>query len=75
MSMPTAIPQSELVSKWLSLFSLGLMNVTGQPKGNRNLSSRLGAVPVISSRLLAELSIWSLLLWRQLPVSIQDSTA
>ena len=67
--------ESELVSKWLSLLSFGLMNVTGHPKGKRNFSSRLGALPVMSSMLLAELSIWSMLLGRQLAVSIHDSTA
>ena len=58
LELPTAMPSSELVSKWLSHFSLGLTNVMGQLKGKRDLSSRLGAMPVMSSTLLAELSIF-----------------
>ena len=54
---------------------VGLMNVTGQPKGNRNFVSRSGVTPVTISSGEVEFPISLLGLGLQLAVWIQDSTA
>ncbi len=71
---PTAMPYSEAGSKCWSR-PVGLTKVTGQPKGNRNLVLRSGAVPVIISWLEAKFSIVLVLWGLQLAVSTHDSTA
>ena len=71
---PTANPLSEEGEKCASR-PVGVMNVTGHPKGKRNLVSRSGVTPVTISSGEVELPISLLEVGLQLAVWIQDSTA
>ena len=65
--VPTATPVSEEGEKCSGL-PVGVMKVTGQPKGNKNLDSRSGATPVMISTGEVEFSKVGLVLGRQFAV-------